>query len=240
MTEPPRSSRACTPSSRPGPRALEQAGLGSASNRPHFIQYSPTPTATLGMARHAHPCLDWAQQALEPCGCGPMGLQTTLAPAARASVRRIRPWKSRIRRTVGTPGGWGARIQERFIVVAAALLVALSVPAPASASDESEPWPQTVVALEDLRPLTRFELRVRRLVAKGKVKGPAVLRAHIDEAGSVLRAAVLESCGNGDLDEAALHALRAMRFEPYGGAGTPTAVTLVLPVHVPKRFGRSG
>lgn len=128
MTEPPRSSRACTPSSRPGPRALEQAGLGSASNRPHFIQYSPTPTATLGMARHAHPCLDWAQQALEPCGCGPMGLQTTLAPAARASVRRIRPWKSRIRRTVGTPGGWGARIQVSGKNYPASSLEAPSLP----------------------------------------------------------------------------------------------------------------
>ncbi|GAB1389045.1 MAG: hypothetical protein AMXMBFR78_36430 [Rubrivivax sp.] len=129
---------------------------------------------------------------------------------------------------------------QRFIVAAAALLVAVSMPPPASASDENESWPQTVVALEDLRPLTRFELRVGRLVSKGKVKGPAVLRAHIDEAGSVLRVAVLESCGNGDLDEAALHALRAMHFEPYGSAGAPTAVTLVLPVHVPKRFGRSG
>jgi len=129
---------------------------------------------------------------------------------------------------------------KRFIFVATALLVALSMPAPASANDEAERWPQTAVALEDLRPLTRFELRVRRLVAKGKVKGPTVLRAHIDEAGSVLRVAVLESCGNGDLDEAALQALLAMRFEPYGSAGAPAAVTLVLPVYVPKRFGRSG
>lgn len=128
---------------------------------------------------------------------------------------------------------------QRSIFVVAALLVALFTSVPASATDEAGPWPQTVVALEDLRPLTRFELRVGRLVSKGKVKGPTVLRAHIDEAGSVLRAAVLESCGNGDLDEAALHALRAMSFEPYVSAGVPTAVTLVLPVHVPKRLGRS-
>ena len=54
-----------------------------------------------------------------------------------------------------------------------------------------------------------------------------------------MRVALLETSGNGDLDEAAIHVLREMTFKPCTVAGAPAAVSLVIPVHVPKRFGRT-
>lgn len=99
-------------------------------------------------------------------------------------------------------------------------------------------WPEKVVALEELQPLTPFRLKVRRVISKGPVQGPSVVKAHIDEAGAVQRVALVTSCGNGEIDEAAILALRDMRFQPYLGSGVPTAVTLLLPVHIPKAWGR--
>lgn len=100
-------------------------------------------------------------------------------------------------------------------------------------------WPAIIVKLEDLRPLSDFTLRVPDVVSKGRVTGPAILRAHITTEGSVAKVALLESCGNGDLDEASMHAMRAMQFKPHTFDGIPTEVTLIAPVHVPSRWGRS-
>jgi len=108
----------------------------------------------------------------------------------------------------------------------------------AAASTGETGWPEQLVAFEALQPLVPFRLRVPGLVGQGQVEGPSVVKAHIDEAGTVRRVALLESCGNGDLDEAAILALREMRFQPHLHNGVPTAVTLLLPVHIPKRLGR--
>ena len=108
-----------------------------------------------------------------------------------------------------------------------------------AAARAGEPgWPEKVVALEELQTLTPFRLKVRRVISKGPVKGPSVVKAHIDEAGAVQRVALVTSCGNGEIDEAAILALRDMRFQPYLGSAVPTAVTLLLPVHIPKAWGR--
>jgi TonB family protein len=69
--------------------------------------------------------------------------------------------------------------------------------------------------------------------------GPAVLRVHVDLHGEVVKMALLESCGNPDLDESAMQAVRVMKFEPFMQGGVPADVTLVVPVHIPKRLGRS-
>ncbi|WP_180126797.1 TonB family protein [Rhodoferax sp. BLA1] len=109
-----------------------------------------------------------------------------------------------------------------------------------AAADSAGPaWPTTVVKFEDLRPLTHFKLQVPGLVAKGRVTGPAILQAHINSEGLVTRTALLASCGNPDLDEASLHAMRVMQFQPYTLDGAPSEVTLVVPIHVPARLGRS-
>lgn len=110
----------------------------------------------------------------------------------------------------------------------------------AAAADEATmAWPETVVKIEELRSLTVFRLDVPGVVSKGRVVGPAVLKAHITREGTVARVVLLESCGNSDLDESSIHALRAMRFKPYTFGGVPTEVTLALPVHVPASWGRS-
>ena len=108
----------------------------------------------------------------------------------------------------------------------------------ASASEMSEEWPSKIVKLEELHALTAFELKAPALVTKGQVKGPSILRFHVAEHGSVARIALLASCGNADLDEAAIHAMREMKFTPFLMNSIPTEVTLLVPVHVPKRLGR--
>ncbi|WP_430962579.1 energy transducer TonB [Rhodoferax potami] len=82
-------------------------------------------------------------------------------------------------------------------------------------------------------------MRVPGVVTKGSVTGPAILRVHISAEGTVLRTVLMESCGNTDLDEASLHAMRVMRFSPYTVDGVPVDVTLAVPMHIPKRLGRS-
>ncbi|MBA4341494.1 MAG: hypothetical protein C0423_05000 [Methylibium sp.] len=109
----------------------------------------------------------------------------------------------------------------------------------AAADEAATAWPDTVVKLEELRSLTVFRLDVPGVVSKGRVVGPAVLKAHITREGTVARVVLIESCGNPDLDESSIHALRAMRFKPYTFGGAPTEVTLALPVHVPANWGRS-
>jgi TonB family protein len=129
---------------------------------------------------------------------------------------------------------------RRLLTGTLAVLTLASAAASAVAQDAAvTAWPATIVKFEDLRPLTDFQLRVPGIVAKGQVTGPAILRVHVTAEGTVARAALLQSCGNPDLDEASLHAMRVMRFKPHTFGGTPIEVTLIAPVHVPARFGRS-
>lgn len=131
---------------------------------------------------------------------------------------------------------------SRRLILRLAALAGLGVLTPAAKAGDSKPdasWPETLVKFEDLRPLTAFELVVPGVVATGRVTGPAVLKVHLSAEGGVVRIALLESCGNPDLDEAAIHAMRVMRFKPYTFGGTATAVTLLVPVHVPVRLGRA-
>ena len=114
----------------------------------------------------------------------------------------------------------------------------LSCPVTGAESAGSD-WPTAVVKFEDLRLLTHFKLQVPGLVAKGRVTGPTILQAHINTEGLVTKTALLASCGNPDLDEASLHAMRVMQFQPHMLDGVPSEVTLVVPIHVPARLGRS-
>ena len=107
------------------------------------------------------------------------------------------------------------------------------------AEADSYAWPSRVVPIEQMRALTPFSLKVRTLIAKGKVTGPAVLRVHVGADGKVARVVLIKSSGNPDLDEAALHAMRPMVFSPFAADGPAIDVTLLVPVHVPARFGRS-
>ncbi|MBS0372277.1 MAG: TonB family protein [Proteobacteria bacterium] len=112
----------------------------------------------------------------------------------------------------------------------------LMVVAPAGAT--SADWPSQIVKLEDLQPLTRFRFVAPGIVVRGRITGPAILKAHIASDGSVVRTMLLSSCGNSNLDEAALHGMREMRFAPYTLDDEPTEVSMVVPVHIPKNWGR--
>lgn len=124
-------------------------------------------------------------------------------------------------------------------VGALAGLCALTLFSHQRAQAQTEAWPDTVVRVEELRALKPFLLRVPRVPVKGEVAGPAVVKAHIDETGHVARVALLDTSGNPSVDEAAMRSVRDMRFQPYTVGGQPTPATLVLPVHVPKQYGRS-
>lgn len=113
-------------------------------------------------------------------------------------------------------------------------LLMLVAPVGATSAD----WPDQIVKIEDLQPLTRFRFAVPDIVVKGRVTGPAILKVHVASDGSVVRTVLLSSCGNSDLDEAALHGMRAMRFAPYTQDDEPTEVSMVVPVHIPKNLGR--
>jgi TonB family protein len=119
-----------------------------------------------------------------------------------------------------------------------AMLLAVLTWAPAVTHASPDEWPSKIVKLEELHALTKFELRVPGIVVKGRISGPSVIKAHVAADGSVMRTALLSSCGNADLDEASLHAMSDMRFEPYVEDNGPVDVSLVLPIHVPKRLGR--
>lgn len=123
--------------------------------------------------------------------------------------------------------------------IATTISLCILAPSAAATDDMTSRWPETVVKIEELQPLTPFQLKVPGLVSKGRVTGPSILKAHITEDGTVAKVELLDSCGNPDLDESAIHALRAMRFKPITFGGAPTEATLALPVHVPVRFGRS-
>ena len=129
---------------------------------------------------------------------------------------------------------------KKLLLSLATALTLTGTAYPVAAAESAGPaWPTAVVKFEDLRAITHFKLQVPGLVAKGRVTGPAILQAHINTEGFVTRTALLASCGNPDLDEASLHAMRVMQFQPYTLDGAPSEVTLVVPVHVPARLGRS-
>ena len=108
------------------------------------------------------------------------------------------------------------------------------------AAHAANDWPERVVTIEEMKALAPMTFLVPRLRAKGEVKGPAVMRVHVDTEGVVRRVALLESCGSPAHDEAALHAMRSMRFAPKAVDGVPADVTLVVPLHLPVPKASSG
>lgn len=114
----------------------------------------------------------------------------------------------------------------------AGVFLALLLSAGLAAGAESD-WPERVVTIEEMAPLTPMRFAVPRIRAEGEVRKPAILRVHVDARGDVRRAVLLESCGSPTHDEAALHAMRSMRFKPKTIDGVATDVTLVVPLHMP-------
>ena len=94
-------------------------------------------------------------------------------------------------------------------------------------------WPTRVVPIEEMKMITPMVIGVPTVRTKGKVRGPVVLRVHVDKTGAVQHSVLLESCGSPAHDEAAMHSMRAVRFVPKVIDGVPEDVTLVVPLHLP-------
>lgn len=110
------------------------------------------------------------------------------------------------------------------------LLASLSIAAAAHAAHD---WPARVVPIEEMKMITPMVVEVPKVRTKGKVRGPVVLRVHVDKAGVVQHSLLLESSGSPAHDEAAMHSMRAVRFVPKLIDGVPEDVTLVVPLHLP-------
>src|SRR5262245_2933795 len=96
-------------------------------------------------------------------------------------------------------------------------------------------WPDRVVRIEVLRPVSKLNASSPVSVVDGDITKASVLRAYVSHEGAVIDVGLMESCGNADYDEAALRGLQEMRFQPFTIGGQAIAITLVVPVHFPKR-----
>nr|WP_316643379.1 energy transducer TonB [uncultured Roseateles sp.] len=117
---------------------------------------------------------------------------------------------------------------KAFIKLLALLLTVFALPVIAS-----EPWPEPVVTIEQMRMMKRMKISTVVAGSNRDVTAPVVMRVHVAEDGTVRRAVLIESCGSPDHDEASLYAMRKMKFAPKLIDGKPADVTLVVPLHLP-------
>lgn len=121
-------------------------------------------------------------------------------------------------------------MRQMLLPVALAAALASALPAHAEAA-----WPERVVAIEDMQRLTPITIEVPNRRPSGEVTRPVVLRVHVDREGAVQRAWVLQGSGSAGHDTAAMRAMKGVRFAPYVVDGEPQEVTLVVPLHLPKK-----
>ncbi|WP_029001845.1 energy transducer TonB [Azohydromonas australica] len=94
-------------------------------------------------------------------------------------------------------------------------------------------WPEQVVRIEEMELLTPISLSVPKMRPRGAVRAPVAMRVHVNARGAVERVALIESCGSAAHDEAALRAMRDVKFQPYEVDEHPIDVTLVVTLHLP-------
>ncbi len=68
------------------------------------------------------------------------------------------------------------------------LLLFLALFAQFVGSNASEEWPMRTVVIEEMKMLSQIRISVPKIRTKGAVVGPALLRAHVDADGKVVRA----------------------------------------------------
>ena len=94
-------------------------------------------------------------------------------------------------------------------------------------------WPERVVRIEEMELLTPISISVPKIRPRGEVRAPVAVRVHVNARGAVERVVLIESCGSPAHDEAALRAMRDVKFQPYVLDGHPIDVTLVVTLHLP-------
>lgn len=128
------------------------------------------------------------------------------------------------------------RVAARVMV---AVMVAWGAAMNAHADADAYEWPEKVLTHEDMQPLKPLRIQIKGVVTVGKIRGPAVVQAHVDPQGNVRKVILAESTGNADIDESVLQATRFATFKPHQVNGRAVDVTLLMLVKVPKRHGRS-
>jgi protein TonB len=98
-------------------------------------------------------------------------------------------------------------------------------PPPAPAPAEPKTVPPTAVRYLS-RPAPVYPAYSRRVGETGRV----VVRVLIDERGSPAKAVVQQSSGHKRLDDSALTAVRAARFQPFTEDGSPRPVWVLIPI----------
>lgn len=107
------------------------------------------------------------------------------------------------------------------------------VPAQPPPRAPARPAPVPVVIPPDIKaayrsnPAPVYPMRSRRLGEEGRV----LLRAHITAAGRVDEIAVKNSSGHGRLDQSALDAVRAWKFQPARLGDQAISAWVLIPIH---------
>lgn len=118
-----------------------------------------------------------------------------------------------------------------FTTCVAAVLLAVTLAGCATPS--TGPWPAKLVSSDEMKPLTPIRMRFIHTSEEKSGLLTTVLVVHVDADGRAVRSRVEQSSGHPRVDEAAKIALLDARFAPYVVDGTPQAVSVVMPMHVP-------
>jgi protein TonB len=125
---------------------------------------------------------------------------------------------------IAVPVGPATRVQPTTTRTAAPKELSVKPRARGPAIEQQDSCVETLVKPKPIAiPQPVYAERAREARIEGKVR----VELTVDEHGQVVQAKVLESLGYG-LDEAALDAARAARFEPATRCGTPMATTFVI------------
>lgn len=128
-------------------------------------------------------------------------------------------------------------MQNRFYRGCLAGALMLAVLAGCASAPPEAAWPEPLVGMEQMRSHQPWQAQIPRpeadMVRDRSGNSKVVLQVHVDADGQVLRVRVAESSGNPALDAAALQAMQALRFDPYGGQGAAQAVTVMATMRFP-------
>ena len=109
------------------------------------------------------------------------------------------------------------------------------VAAPDSAA-APKPAPGTFVAFDEApKPVGGFEAIQERLkypdiARKAGIEGQVIVQVRISESGEVTETRVLRSLGHSGVDEAAVEAIKSVKWEPARNQGKPVAARVAIPV----------
>lgn len=111
----------------------------------------------------------------------------------------------------------------------------LPPPPPPPSHEESEDDYVFVAYDEPPQPIGGFaaiqsNLRYPEIARKAGVEGKVIIQADIDDRGNVVRTTVIKSLGNNGCDEAAIEAIKKVKWKPAMQRDKPVKVRISIPV----------